>query len=288
MLQELWGLFPRLMEQNINGLLDGAEPTAARVLQLYRILREEELWYGEFRDFRLALAEFYSRPRREREKSDFDRRLSRPMNHETYEGFELNFRTAVIPEKSIEDLASWAHHLIRVSKKTNHPVISRDVMKKTLERITNPGPNEKAKQIEFDDFCSAWETTVESQLGLRHDPEFDAILQEMQVIHIGLKESDRIARENLETPSVYLTRTEVDWITDVRRAAYERGPIADFPGARAPQKICLLELGRVISLYRIVRVTKDPDLAKQRENVRVTILDRCDRLLGKIKDTGTA
>ena len=50
---------------------------------------------------------------------------------------------------------------------------------------------------------------------------------------------------------------------------------------QGPQKLCLMELERVISLYKIVRVTKQTELIKRREDVRVTLIDRCDRLLRK-------
>lgn len=281
MIQELWGVFPRLLEQNINGLLDRAEPNSARAFQLYKACKSELLWSDTYQKFTERLEEYYAQPRAQRRKSDFDKFLDRPMDVAVYENFQLDFRTAVVNEKAVADIASWAHHLIRVSRKTTSVVISIDVMLQTLKKITNPAPFEKADTIDFDDFCSAWEKTVAKRYGMQHDPEFNEILADLQWINANLKESERIAKEGKTAPVVYLTQMEIDWTSSVRKAAFERGPVPKFPLGRGPQKLCLMELDRVISLYRVVQTTSQPELLKQRENVRVTLLDRCDRLLGK-------
>lgn len=281
MIQELWGLFPRLMEQNINGLLDQAEPSPARAFQLYKSLKREGLWLDSYQQFLERIEEFYSVPRAKRKKSDFDRYLEQPMDDCIYENFHLNFRSAEIPEKSIDNLASWAHHLIRVSKKTSSPVISSAALFRALVYITNPQPYEKVENIEFQDFCKAWEKAVGKLYGLKHDPEFNELLGELNFIDSQLKESAKNAMQNLPAPLVYLSQSEIDWTIAVRQSAYERSTIPKYSNPRGAQKLCLLELERVISLYRIVQVTKDPDLIKHRENIRTTILDRCDRLLAK-------
>ena len=181
MIQELWGMFPRLMEQNINGLLDQAMPTAARSYQLYRACMQKELYAKSFKEFSWLLEEYYSQPRADRTKGAFDMYLQKPMDHELYdEGFHLTFRSAVIRERAVDDLASWAHNLLRVSKKTNSVVISLKTMTETLRTVTNPAPHQKAENIVFEDFCAAWEKTVAQLYGLKKDPEFDQILTELQ------------------------------------------------------------------------------------------------------------
>jgi hypothetical protein len=283
MIQELWGMFPRLLERNINGLLDHAEPNSTRAFQLYKTCKNSGLWEETFERFTTRLEEFFSLPKFERRKSHFDNFLNRPMDHSIYQGFHLNFRTAVVPEKSINDLASWAHNLIRVSKQTATAVISLDVMTKTLKQITTPGLHDKAENIEFEDFCGAWKKTVFRLFGIKHDAALGALLAELRWINAQLKESDRLALEKDATlPMIYLTQTETDWTHAVRQAVLKNMPIPKFPLARGPEKLCLMELDRIISLHKILQISKRENFIQHRESVRLTILDRCDRLLGQV------
>ncbi|MES2856897.1 MAG: hypothetical protein V4692_13595, partial [Bdellovibrionota bacterium] len=135
MIKELWGSFPRLLEQNINGLLDGALPNSTKAFMLYKACKNDDLWNGTFDQFYSRLEEFYARPKVQRKKSDFDRFLDRPMDQEIYTGFHLNFRTALVSEKSVMDLASWTHNLIRVSKKLDSEIISLEIITQTLNYI---------------------------------------------------------------------------------------------------------------------------------------------------------
>jgi hypothetical protein len=279
MIAELWNAFPRLLVQKINGLLDEAEPTPIKAFQLYKSCQSENLWTDTFEKFSKHLEEFYLLPKRERRKSRFDAFLDRPMTMDIFEGFHLTFRNALVNNKNLLDIASWAHHLIRVSRKTNSMVISEDVFTKTLNYITNPPHFEKDRDIEFDDFCSAWKKTVYKLFGKKYDSEFNEILKELHWLNMHLLEDERSSDENTFFPTIYLTQTEIDWTIAVRKAAFENLPIPKFPLSRGPQKQRLIDLERAINLYRIVQKTHLPELIKHRENIRATILDRCDSLL---------
>ena len=72
---------------------------------------------------------------------------------------------------------------------------------------------------------------------------------------------------------------KIEWITSVHTAVLTEQPIPEFPLARGPQKPRLIDLERTISLYQIIQKTKSPEFIRHRDNVRATILDRCDHLL---------
>ena len=55
--------------------------------------------------------------------------------------------------------------------------------------------------------------------------------------------------------------------------------IPDYPIPSGPQKQVLLDLQRTIRLYGISYGTRLPELIRHRESVRMTILDRCAKLL---------
>lgn len=279
MIAEMWRSFPRLIEQNINGLLDTAPPNPAKAFMLYKTCQQEELWSEDYPKFAKKLHEFFSTPRGDRRKGHFDQFLNRPMDQDTYSNFHVNFRSATVSEKALNNVANWAHNLIRVSRKTTSAVISMEIMVKTLKYITNPPPFEKAENIEFEDFCVAWQKTVFKAYGKQHDRELGSILTELTQVHARLKEAEQHAQLRGMTRTYDLTQTEVDWVQAVRSAAFELQDIPDFPIVGEPQKDFLKDLVRVIALYRVVQTTKFPELIKHRGNIRSTILDRCDRLL---------
>jgi hypothetical protein len=279
MINELWNAFPRLLVQRINGLLDEAEPSSLKAFHLYKTCQAENLWLGTFKKFSSHLRDFFSLPKAERKKSTFDSFLERPMGVEVFEGFHLTFRTAQVNNKSLIDLASWAHHLVRVGYKTNSVVISEDVFTKTLNYITNPPHFEKDHNIDLEDFCEAWKKIVSRVFGKKYDSELNAILRELYRLNAQIYEADQEAKETGFFPTIYLTQTEIDWTTEVCKAAFAYAPIPKFPLSRGPQKQRLIELQRAIDLYRIVQTATHPDLLKHRENIRTTIMSRCESLL---------
>lgn len=279
MIREMWGSFPRLIEENINGLLERAEPNPQKAFMLYKRCQSEGLWDHDFRTFARSLEDFFSKPRSQRRKSDFDRHLPKPMGHDIYESFHLNFRTAFIADREIDELASWAHNLMKHGKKTECAVISLDVMIETLRYITNPPPYEKAEQIEFEDFCRAWKKTVFESFGARYDAEFGEILGELRAIDFELREQTTNPSYTARIPTLFLSQREIEWVRDVREAAKELSRIPDYPLEQGPEKQVLLDLQRVIRLYGLSYGTRLPELMRHRESVLNTILERCAKLL---------
>lgn len=250
-----------------------------KAFHLYKTCQTEKLWAGTFEKFQIHLRDFFALPKMDRKKSLLDSMMDRPMGMDVFENFHLTFRTAMVSNKSLVDLANWAHHLVRVGYKTNSLVISEDIFTKTLNYITNPPHFEKDKDIEFEDFCEAWKKTVYRVFGKKYDSELDAILRELRWLNLQIRDADRDAKEKGFVPSIYLTQTEIDWTTAVHKAAFEYEPIPKFPLSRGPQKQRLIELQRAINLYRIVQTAKHPELLKHRENIRATIIERCQGLL---------
>lgn len=279
MIRELWSAFPHLLVKKINGLLETAEPSPTKAFQLYKTCQGENLWQESFELFSRRLNDFFSLPRNERRKSDFDRYLNFPMSHSIYEQFHLTFRTALVDQGALLNIASWAHHLMRVSRKTESVVISTDILTKTLRYITSPPLFEKEENIDFEDFCSAWKKTVFRMFGKKYDSELNGILQELQRINSQMASEDLKEEQGLFVPSIYLTQTEIDWTLAVQKAVCENTPLPKFPLKRGPEKPRLKDLERTIGLYRIVQTTRLPELIEQRNNIRATILDLCERLL---------
>ncbi|KHD87538.1 MAG: hypothetical protein OM95_13935 [Bdellovibrio sp. ArHS] len=280
MIKELWSSFPRLLEQRINALLDEAEPNPIKAFQLYKTCQRESLWSDTFEKFSKQLETFFALPKSERKKSSLDALLERPVDVLVWEDFHLNFRTAVVDSRSVSHLVSWAHHLMRVSLKTNSSVISADVLQRTLHYITNPPLYEKAKDITFEDFCSAWKKIVFQLFGKKHDDDLNHILKELHWLNTQLKNVEQTKEGGARFyPTIYLTQTEIDWVTDVQKSVVANCPVPKFPLSRGPQKQRLSDLERAIQLYRIVQTTQLPELLEHRDNIRVTILDRCANLL---------
>lgn len=280
MIKELWSNFPRLLEQKINALLDEAEPNPIKAFQLFKSCQRESLWLESFEKFSEKLNHFFSLPKADRHKSELDRFLIRPMSAVLFDSFHLHFGNSLVNNKSLLDIVSWAHNLMRVGYKTNSPVISTDVLHKTLHHITTPRLFEKVQNIEFEDFCAAWKKIVFKLFGSKYDSEFTAILNELHWLNIQLKNEEKnSSREASFVPTIYLTQTEIDWTVEVRKAVEENSSVPKFPLTKGPQKQRLIDLTRTISLYKIVQTTRLPEFIKQRENIRTTILDQCDRLL---------
>lgn len=281
MISELWNRFPRLLEQNINGLLEGATPSKMKAFHLYKACKTEGLWKDDFDKFAEHLDRFFVQPKFDRTKSSFDRYLNKPMDHKLFEEFYLDFRTAEVDEKSVYEIASWAHNIMRVQKKGTAAVTSLDVMNRTLKSVTQPSFYSKARDIEFDDFSFAWKKVVTKLYGHKFDAELNTLVEELDRINIQLKLTEKETAESGLTPVIPLTHLEIDWTCAVYEAAVNEKPAPKFPLPQGPSKRLLLELERVVTLYQIVQITTQPELLKHRANIRVTLMDRCEVLLGR-------
>ena len=275
-MHDMWKLFPRILEHKINGLLLLAEPSPTKAYQLYKSCQFENVWSSSFTHFTDNLRRFYLLDPDDRSKGQIDSWMERPIHKSLYEQFRLNFRNAVVNPSAVTGLAGWIHQVMRLNLQTESQIISTDVMKKTLDYVTQPPPYEKAENVEFSDFCNAWRRMVFNLFGRRYDDDLNKILRELQAL-----EKEQQLRETSERfiPQIYLTQTEIDWTESVRVAAEDFQTLPKFPLARGPQKTRLAELERAVKLYNIILHSDKPDLAQHRSNVRATILHRCEELL---------
>ncbi len=279
MMQQLWKSFPRLLENRINQLLVEALPNSAKAFQLYKACQNENLWQGEFAKFSQHLNDFFSEALIHRSKSEFDKHLVKPMDNFVFNEFHLTFRSAEINLHSLRNIASWTHNVLRVNCKLDSEMISIDTLNKALFSLTNPGPFDKDINFEFADFCKSWKKTVVRHFGPRFEPELKVLLTDLHRLD---QKSKQLTSEGLVASKVaepLLNEAETNWILKVRRSAFAYGKILKFPVRAGPQKLILIELERMITLYSIIQMTDRPELLKHQESIRLTILDRCDFLL---------
>ena len=282
MIKEIWSVFPRTLEQKINRLLEEAEPNALKAFHLYKSCQQESLWSKGFESFSEVLREYFRAAPHERRKAKLDQWLERPTPHFVYEGFHLDFRSAQVNQRSLQEIASWAHHLLRVSYKSTSQVISEDVLVRTLNAVVSPGPTDKARDIVFDDFCRFWKKTVFRLFGKKYDGEFERILKDLNALDAQLRAQESFLPDETKmpfVPSIYLTQTEIDWTEQVMAAVQAHLPAPAFPLSRGPEKQRLIELEKTLTLYQIVQNSRWPEFVRHRENIKATIIDRCQRLL---------
>jgi hypothetical protein len=280
MRQDVWDLFPRLIEQKINNLLDTAEPSAMKSFQLYKACKNESLWCNSYELFCVHLNDFFSTPKNERAKSYFDKFLDRPMDRALYDNFELNFRNACISLEAVQQVADWSCRMIQKGCKTQSVVASIDVLTKTIQDITNPLPFEKEHSIEFEDFCISWKKTVFKLFGKKYDPDMNKILNEIRWLNNKLKNPE-LENPRVSKPSIYLTQTEIDWTECVQKNVFDYMTLPKYPLARGPEKEKLIDLHRTVVLYQAVQNSNEPELIKHREIIRNTILEQCSWLLSE-------
>ena len=277
-MQDMWKLFPRLIEEKINSLLDEAEPNRMKCFHLFKTCQNDQLWNKSYEDFREQLLNFFSLPKNERSKSRFDFALNRPMHKSIFEMFQLDFRNSVVSESSLMAVSNWTHHMLRINTRIASPVISLEVMKKTFHSIVNPGPFDKAQDIEFDDFCSAWRKMCFALFGHRHESDLTHILKELKRLE---QEQQLLENSQQFLPRIYLTQTEIDWTQSVLAAAQETAKLPKYPLARGPQKDALMDIEKVAQLYSFVLESEKPEFIQYRHRVRDTLVFRCEDLLKK-------
>lgn len=270
MIDGLWESFPRLLEQNIDGLLDQAEPTPLKAYQLYKACEREDLWRGSFAEFSRRLEDYYSRPRWRRSKAGFDIHLERPMPQATFGAFHLTFRTARVREAAVENLTSWAHHLMRVGSKMKSAVISKEVLGRVFHRLIRPLPHEKDEDLNLSDFLGVWRRTVFQSFGHRFDEDLEFLSTELRWLDEKFRATEQAQRDRVPV-LIELTQTEIDWIAAIRAAVAINRPAPEFPLRRGPQKEPLRQLERVARLYTLSLSSDSPELLKNKANIRATI-----------------
>lgn len=277
--KDVWRLFPRLIEERINGLLNRAVPNRMKAYQIYKTCQNEGLFRETFTQFNTYLRHFFSLAPSERNKGRFDSYLERPMHKSVYDMFELDFRSAEIEPEEIHKVASWAENMMRLNCQVTGCLISSDVLDQTVDYITHPPVFEKARDIEFEDFTSAWKRVIFQLFGRRYDSEVSRVLNELHLLNIEQINSEK----NLQPlPIISLTQTEIDWTLAVEKAAKERTRMPAYPLMRGPQKPALVQLERVVQLYNIMMVTTKPEIREQQANIIATVLYRCEELIGRM------
>ena len=281
MMQQIWKSFPRLLEQRINQLLDEAQPTDLKAFQLYKSCQAENLWSESYEKFSKQLQLFCSVPRIERTKGQFDRYLERPMDTSTFDQFHFTFRTSQIEPSSLRQIASWAHHLLRANLKADEGSVSINVLEKTLIKLTQPTAFDKDIDIEFSDFCDAWQKVAAPTLDSEGRKQLQTQLGVLRHLDQQCKQAHLQSTDQDFSPAIafYLTQTEIDWTSRVQQAANTSGQMPKYPLKRGPEKIYLLELQKLVTLYNLLQLTEKFELIKHRESVRTTILHNCEQLL---------
>jgi hypothetical protein len=275
MMQEVWKLFPKILEQKINALLDEAEPNPFKAFQIYKTCQSENLWNSNFTKFSICLSDFYAIPKSERTKGKFDIYLDRPMHNSIFCQFALNFRTCTVDLLKLSSLSSWTHNLMRINLKTNSIIISSDVINRTLKFITNPPQFEKTQDIEFDDFCKAWKRIVLNLFGKKYETEMHQILSLLK----ELQEQRKLSEKHLKfIPQLFLTQTEIDWCSAVQRAANLSTAMPKFPLSRGPKKEKLVQLYKIVQLYSYALDSDDEKLRNYQDRIRTTLIYACEEI----------
>ncbi len=281
MIKEIWTSFPQVLEKKVNSLLDEAQPNSLKAFHLFKACQRDDLWDQDFEAFFEKIRDFFLTPNHMRSKGALDQFLLRPMSVRTFDDFRLTFRTAQIEENQIQEIADWASQIIRLSRQESTAVASKSVLLATLKKITNPTGDQKDEQITFEDFCEAWKKVVFNLFGLHKIYALNELLRELRRLKAETeKEQDQIYDDGF-FPTIYLTQTEISWVIAVRESVTFDEKIPPFPLARGPQKQRLVDLERTIRLFRIVQTTHLEELLVHKRSIRLTLLDRCERLLAE-------
>lgn len=283
MLKETWNTFPQQIVQKVNGLLDQAQPNSLKAFQIYKMCQTESLWDKSFSEFSFLLEGFYQIPLLERTKSQMDQFLNRPIDCSSFESVHLTFRSAEIGLNEVRDIASWAHHMLRLHYENTSPVVSVETLSKTIFDITHPGFDEKDHDIDFEDFCQSWAKAVASLHGEKFQTEHIAMLSELRNLDRDLK--TRVA--HLPSPTVleriYLTQTEIDWVRQSREAIVMGATTPKYPLSKGPAKIQLIELLKWVTLWEVTKSVKAAAAQDKVEKLRNYIQSECDRLLANCR-----
>lgn len=267
MLQELLSQYPRLLEKHLQTLLELAEPNSDKIYELYKTCKVDGLTDLNQAQFKKELLNFYARPYHERRKSHFDFIMNRPLPGDIFSLFQLNFKTAEIKNEDIHRLSSWSYNLLRLSLKIDSPVLSFEMIEKTLNQLTHPEVGEKVENLTFEDFYLKWNSVVHAQYGSKYQTEIKNILSEFQKLD---KES---------SSSIDVTDREIheyDWVRNIRLSAFNNKDLSDYPFASGPQTQYMKELFRTAQLYRLSFHSKSKIIELKKESIRLTLLKKCD------------
>lgn len=279
MLQETWNTFPRQIVQKINGLLDQAQPTSMKAFHIYKMCKAENLWDKSFSEFSFLLEGFYQTHPAERSKSQFDQFLNRPIDWRSFNSVHLTFRTAEISANEVRDVASWAHHMLRLHYQKTSSISSIDTLTKTIFDLTHPDFNGKDQDIDFEDFCDAWKEAADKLYGKKYEAEHQAVLSELRTLNNVLETRTLELPRRSVVDRIYLTQTEIDWVERSREAVMKGVSMPRYPLTRGPSKTQLIDLLKWITLWEISKSVQAPALQAKVEKLRSYIEKECDDLL---------
>ncbi|AZZ36280.1 hypothetical protein CIK05_05575 [Bdellovibrio sp. qaytius] len=279
MLKETWNTFPRQMVQKINGLLDQAQPNSLKAFHIYKMCKNENLWDKSYSEFSYLLSNFYQTHPAERSKSQMDQFLNQPMDWRSFESVKLTFRTADIGSSEIRDIASWAHHMLRLHYDKAPQFTSIDTLSKAIFDLTHPEFNEKDQDIDFEDFCDAWKSAADKLYGKKFEAEHELVLSELRNLnHLIETHALEIARRHLLN-RIYLTQTEINWVEKSREAVMAGTAMPRYPLSRGPDKSQLVDLLKWLTLWEVSRSSKAAAVQDKVEKLRIYIQNECDFLL---------
>lgn len=277
MLQETWNTFPRQLTQKVNGLLDQAQPTRLKAFHIYKMCKAENLWDKSFSEFSFLLEGFFHTHPAERSKSQIDQFLNRPMDWRSYESMNLNFHTADIGFSEVRDIASWAHHMLRLHYQKTSPISSIDTLSKAIFDLTHPVYGGKDHNIDFEDFCDAWKNAADKLFGKKFEAEHQQVLAELRNLNQILESR---ALELPQNPNrIYLTQTEIDWVERSFEAVTKGLKMARYPLSKGPTKPRLIDLLKWLTLWEISKDVKVPAVQTKAERLRIHIQNECEDLL---------
>ena len=278
MLQETWNSFPRQIVQKINGLLDQAQPTSLKAFHIYKMCKREELWTKSFSEFSFNLENFYHTHPAERSKSQMDQFLNRPMDWRSFESVKLTFRTADIGLTEVRDIASWAHHMLRLHYQKSSEISSVETLSRTIHDLTHPGLNEKDHDIDFEDFCEAWKEAADKLYGKKFEAEHQQVLFELRQLNKTLETRVvEFRRQLLE--KIYLTQTEITWVERSLSALKNGADMPKYPLSKGPTKPRLVDLLKWMTLWQISKGSKLPAVQEKVFRIQNHILNECENLL---------
>ena len=279
MLQETWNTFPRQIVQKINGLLDQAQPNSLKAFHIYKMCKTENLWDKSYSEFSFLLEGFYQTHPAERSKSQVDQFLNRPIDWRSFESLNLTFRTADISATEIRDIASWAHHMLRLHYQETSPISSVDTISKAVFDLTHPDFSGKDQNIDFEDFCEAWKEAVDKLYGKKFEDEHKLVLSELRSLNHALESRAlNLPRRNL-LDRIYLTQTEIDWVERSLNAVANGLTMPRYPLSRGPDKTRIVDLLKWLTLWEVTKPSKSPVVQEKAEKIRNYIVKECENLL---------
>lgn len=283
MLQETWNTFPRQIVQKINGLLEQAMPTSIKSFHFYKHCKSENLWDKSFSEFSYWLSDYYQRPIHERSKSQIDQFLNRPMNYQDYETLSLTFRTANIEASEIRNIASWAHHMLRLHYEKISDITSVEALNQTIHDLTHPSYGAKDHSLDFEDFCEAWKDAANKLYGKKFESEHMYIISELR--HLNFIQEKQILASHRQTMlnGIYLTQTEITWVERALSAVKKGLMIPRYPLSKGPTKNRLIDLLKWTTLWQISKDVKAVAVQAQVIKLRDHIEQECEDLLAKCR-----